>query len=112
MPVSCCNTTNPLVNEKMCLDIAMDIDVTDITELIYTEVLKLFMKPTHYAFFCFFRAVSISLRDFLVTFFVLLVQLVLPWEYYWYSVFYIWQSHLSHHFYLDQWRTFVIALLR
>ena len=69
----------------MCLDIVMDIDVTDITELIYTEVLK---WQSH-CFLCFFRAVSISLRDFFVTFFVLLVQLVFPWEYYWYSVFYI-----------------------
>ena len=37
VPVSCCNTTNPLANETTCPDIVMDItNVT--TELIYTEV--------------------------------------------------------------------------
>ena len=37
VPVSCCNTTNPLANETTCPDIVMDTNVT--TELIYTEVL-------------------------------------------------------------------------
>ena len=37
VPVSCCDTTNPLANETTCPDIVMDTNVT--TELIYTEVL-------------------------------------------------------------------------
>ena len=49
----------------MCLDIVMDIDVTDITELIYTEVIKVIHETmTHYEmiYFVFLkRAVSISL---------------------------------------------------
>ena len=36
VPVSCCDTTNPLFNETTCPDIVMDTNVT--TELIYTEV--------------------------------------------------------------------------
>ena len=40
VPVSCCNTTNPLVNETTCPDIVMDTNVANATELIYTEVHK------------------------------------------------------------------------
>ena len=39
VPVSCCNTANPLVNDATCPDIVMDTSVTNIAELIYTEVL-------------------------------------------------------------------------
>ena len=42
VPVSCCNTTNPLVNETTCPDIVRDVtnETTDY-QLIYTEVLQL-----------------------------------------------------------------------
>ena len=46
VPVSCCNTTNPLANETTCPDIVMDANVANITDLIYTEVndsVKLFV---------------------------------------------------------------------
>ena len=38
VPVSCCNTTNPLTNESTCPDIVMDTNKDNITHLIYTEV--------------------------------------------------------------------------
>ena len=39
VPVSCCDTTNPLVNETTCPDIVRDTNVPNATELMYTQVL-------------------------------------------------------------------------
>ena len=65
VPVSCCNTTNPLANETTCPDIVMDTNVTNITDLIYTVVhnsVNLFCTSSYFTGLCSSVSVVLSLH--------------------------------------------------
>ena len=65
VPVSCCNTANPLANETTCPDIVMDTNVTNITDLIYTVVhnsVNLFCTSSYFTGLCSSVSVVLSLH--------------------------------------------------